>query len=87
MTDKSDDRVGYLKVILAQGGGNWNDLQKFKCPGFDLGPWPVLRGGRGCSSFELIGSLSKLNMKWTFPPVTRYPSPVEKTYPKLTPIP
>ena len=26
MTDKSDDRVGHLNTILAQGGGNLNDL-------------------------------------------------------------
>ena len=25
MTDKSDDRVGHLNTILAQGGGNLND--------------------------------------------------------------
>ena len=25
MTDKSDDRVGHLKTILAQGVGNLND--------------------------------------------------------------
>ena len=25
MADKSDDRVGYLSTILAQGGGNLND--------------------------------------------------------------
>jgi len=30
LTDKSDDRVGHLKTILAQGEGILN-LQKFKC--------------------------------------------------------
>ena len=25
MTDKSDDKVGHLKTILARGGGNLND--------------------------------------------------------------
>ena len=25
MTDKSDDKVGHLNTILAQGGGNLND--------------------------------------------------------------
>ena len=42
MTDKSDDRVGHLTSILAQGGGNLND-PIFKS---SIG-WPLPGGGGG----------------------------------------
>ena len=36
LTDQSDNRVGHLNIILAQGSSNLNDpnYQKFKCSGF-----------------------------------------------------